>query len=119
MATVPAFKHTPATPLPWQAVQSDVRGYGNPRGIVYSDDDTLPQDAAYIAHAANAYPRLVEALRAATEISVALHHLAVNGHLLSDDWRRAMVERLVVDVPSMYDRAKGGDDLLRELGEAS
>jgi len=53
----------PATPLPWEAADREVRGYGNPRGTVTMDDDTLPQDAAYIAHAANAYPQLIAALR--------------------------------------------------------
>ena len=36
-------KHTPATPLPW-----------------HTEAMLAGQDAAYIAHAANAYPRLVK-----------------------------------------------------------
>ena len=41
-------KHAPATPLPWNDTEF-----------------TLTSDAGYIAHAANAYPKLVEALRKA------------------------------------------------------
>lgn len=71
-------KHAPATPLPWKdgpVFQTDHRGIffddtskpGKWQRRV--DSDSLqrglyePDDAAYIAHAANAYPRLVEALR--------------------------------------------------------
>lgn len=60
-------KHTPATPLPWIA---DARALiardnytfaivGNPATEVVDDQS----DARYIAHACNAYPRLVEAVR--------------------------------------------------------
>jgi len=64
-------KHTPATPLPW----SQPSRYGNTMFELQRpvDEHTTVQgpilknctlqDAAYIAHAANAYPKLVEALR--------------------------------------------------------
>lgn len=54
--------HKPATPLPWDFAITE-------RGpiVVDSEGDPVPahsDTAAYSAHAANAYPRLVEALRA-------------------------------------------------------
>ena len=73
-------KHTPATPLPWNicsngkaaknhafgeancpTVVGEVYGRGYPIGRGSSPGSL--RDAAYIAHAANAYPKLVEALR--------------------------------------------------------
>jgi hypothetical protein len=66
-------KHTPATPLPWKPwtkrihheiyaandqIVAQVRQCEGPNGSTH-------QDAAYIAHAANAYPKLVAALRLA------------------------------------------------------
>lgn len=78
-----AVKHQPATPLPFKEfapeiggeVKQDYRyieggcGYCTESAIQHGDvgfslaGSILPQDAAYIAHAANAYPKLVEALR--------------------------------------------------------
>lgn len=65
-------KRAPATALPW-ANDSDAPRKGKPRAMVFPENDASgealvagnvdPQDAAYIKHAANAYPRLVEALR--------------------------------------------------------
>ncbi len=60
--------HKPATPLPWSVLIEDganaicgridpVTGKAIPRG----------RDVAYIAHAANAYPQLVRALREAAD----------------------------------------------------
>jgi len=62
----------PATPLPWLRAGRDA----DTRGIFLRSDFRKPaayhvlvmgapadQDAAYIVHACNAYPRLVEALR--------------------------------------------------------
>jgi hypothetical protein len=47
-------KHTPATPLPWIADDLPVhKSFNKAR---------LNQNRAYSAHAANAYPKLVEAL---------------------------------------------------------
>ena len=55
----------PATPLPWTKNDAPVIG-----GIYGADDsklvgaNELPRhDAAYIVHACNSYPRLVEALK--------------------------------------------------------
>ncbi len=61
-------KHTPATPLPWETLPA---ARSNLVHVETSTDHapvcSLPKaradDAAYIAHAANAYPKLVEALR--------------------------------------------------------
>lgn len=75
-------KHTPATPLPWKVVQA-----GDPNNVprIMSEKGGVAvlcvnrfmgekgpskeemQQAAYLAHACNAYPKLVEALREATE----------------------------------------------------
>ncbi len=92
----------PATPLPWigwtarkhhqvwgdnrNRLIAEVRQLSGPNGFESS------QDAAYIAHAANAYPKLVEALKGA------LAALEFNG-LLSDQYdahskRRALLAEL-------------------------
>ena len=73
-----AVKHTPATPLPWIADThriNDCNGQNIARADnQFGDNIDHVQDAAYIVHAANAYPRLVEALRLC---------LATDGHGLS------------------------------------
>ena len=74
-------KHSPATSLPWP-------------GLI-PEPNFARQDAAYIVHAANAYPKLIEALRVSLRVSsLPFDHAD----------KRANPERL---------RA-----LLRELGEA-
>jgi hypothetical protein len=95
-------KHTPATPLPWISADCYVeakaalagRGIAGVGVIAETRNEDSPQaddaNASYIAHAANAYPKLVEALRAV---------LAKDGHGL----------RTTGELPA---RA-----LLRELGE--
>jgi hypothetical protein len=65
-------KHQPATPLPFKVFSQgtgprlylDVIG-GNGKAVLGAGFpvDKLRQNAAYIAHAANAYPKLVEALQ--------------------------------------------------------
>ena len=62
-------KHTPATPLPWETTSmvgdewhERVVRRGWPSSELRDLDCGNHQDAAYIAHAANAYPKLVEAL---------------------------------------------------------
>jgi hypothetical protein len=57
----------PATPLPWLPhnmwIGGNAKGpYAYPVGV---DSETAAQNAAYIAHACNAYPKLVEELRTA------------------------------------------------------
>lgn len=80
-------KHTPATPLPWLADDLPVHASLNkPR---------LRQNRAYAAHAANSYPKLVEALR----------HLE---HVASTRDRQAIEDALIT-----------ARDLLRELGEVA
>lgn len=67
-------KHKPATPLPWTTALTNAgqfirsNGSNGPHGYFVEVRQTRTgrdekADAAYIAHAANAYPRLVEALR--------------------------------------------------------
>lgn len=65
-----AVKHQPATPLPFEVHEAtstrvgfDIQSAEGAALIAYNL--RLSEDAAYIAHAANAYPKLVEALRAA------------------------------------------------------
>ena len=60
-------KHTPATPLPWEALGDMVHcGDDHPRIIAASFDRSAAskrgdeQNAAYAAHACNEYPKLVE-----------------------------------------------------------
>lgn len=66
-------RHAPATPLPWRTVASyqpaTKREEMSPYLLAADGDNVAASalrgvdDAAYIAHACNAYPRLVEALR--------------------------------------------------------
>ena len=89
-------KHSPATSLPWDGPVNygvskfEVQGPHSRLATV----DKLP-DAAYIVHAANAYPKLVEALRGIVE---QVECMNAQGAFGAD-----------------YDTARA---LLRELGEA-
>lgn len=59
-------KIRPATPLPWE-VDEEATICGNNSAVAFTrrrESAYMDEDAAYIAHAANAYPKLVEALRA-------------------------------------------------------
>jgi hypothetical protein len=82
-----SVKHQPATPLPWYRVTADrnVQLTPNSSGDVVTaqihgsiSGIDAAQDVAYIAHACNAYPKLVEALRAAQRGD------QWNGHLLGE-----------------------------------
>ncbi len=54
----------PATPLPWDVIKlRKFYAMFNLRTATQLGKLPSGQDAAYIAHACNAYPRLVEALR--------------------------------------------------------
>ena len=72
--------HKPATPLPWRVGDAGQTLFGPPvrQGIHHNPPcplcaDPLPKvvrgktDMQFAAHAANAYPRLVEALRSLCE----------------------------------------------------
>ena len=75
------MKHKPATALPFK--DGPLFGHDQNRALFWTDTSKpgkwqrrvdaeykgafLEQDAAYIAHAANAYPRLVEALRGSVD----------------------------------------------------
>ncbi len=58
-------KHQPATPLPWVAEGHHVTN-ADPNTTMYIvvKRASPRENAAYLAHAANAYPRLVESLAA-------------------------------------------------------
>ena len=104
-------KHAPATPLPWY---SKVIGIGDPNATPIAAvkpnvvDAALEGDAAYSAHAANSYPRLVAALRNmeqwARDLSEQSDGNAIDG-----------LERLRREHCPQYNDARA---LLRELGEA-
>ena len=115
-------KHKPATALPWEATRrddpsgknwicSDVGQAVNLGGLVVTR--TLSpaangfEDAAYIAHACNAYPKLIEALRSmeqwARDLSEQSDANALDG-----------LERLRREHCLQYNDARA---LLRELGE--
>src|SRR3990167_5433415 len=80
-------KHAPATPLPWQQhgytlYEADKWRDGNNLGgqwvahTYIHDGDSLPTEtmqanASYIAHAANAYPKLVAKVHAACQYMIA------------------------------------------------
>lgn len=63
------MKHKPATPLPWETSTNQHQQWdvcAADAGDMVADlmgCDGQEQNAAYIAHAANAYPRLVVALQ--------------------------------------------------------
>ena len=86
--------HKPATALPWKLCGTNLDEFGSLDLNTgdYAGGGYTPQDAAFIVHAANAYPKLVEALKALVE--------AVNDP----------------DADSLYELAAAGS-LLRSLGE--
>ena len=94
-------KHKPATALPWGtgpattriAVDGQLGIWAGKRGV--ADVYGYPQTAAYIAHAANAYPQLVAALRDLREA--------------------ALLAR--TDAAMSYDAVQRADEVLRSLGE--
>lgn len=123
--------HKPATPLPWvyepNLERGDARtsGYIRERTITaeyanlgravakavrFNGSTDQERNAAYIAHAANAYPRLVEAL----EIALATVELYTGNGAQSQpaNWPRNSNGDIDHEVV-----AKNGRALLRELGE--
>src|SRR3990167_5834080 len=97
-------KMKPATPLPWLApvnygaTHFEIQGGGPCRHIARTP---RLQDAAYITHAANAYPQLVEEVRGLR------------------DYCRAAVRRVrgKADKAHYGARADLADTILRSLGE--
>lgn len=92
-------KQKPSTSLPWETIK--LPGY---YGVVNEQDlraceSQDSKDAAYIVHAANAYPKLVEALR----------------ETLRDRLTQANLHQLP---PGIRARLESARALLRELGEA-
>lgn len=86
------IKHTPATPLPWTSVGHDGGIFGQKSRLRVSEPVKFLDDREYIAHAANAYPKLI-------------------ANLLS---LYAVMESTGYDATTEAMRAH---DLLRELGE--
>lgn len=110
-------KHSPATSLPWDGPVNygvskfEVQGPHSRLATV----DKLP-DAAYIVHAANAYPKLVEALRRSksmlTTSLAALDAVATGATLTKAEEFAGNIRR---DTRASLQETQA---LLRELGEA-
>ncbi len=101
-----AVKRRPGTPLPWEAYCVNYRNAITASGRVFaevrgSDFRRDEQDTKYLAHAAMAYPRLVEAL---------LTNLHISGRI-----SRSGPVALLDEMRRIEDAAS---NLLRELGEA-
>jgi hypothetical protein len=97
-------KHSPATSLPWKLKQDKAAPYSGiytetGKQITHENGATSDENAAYIVHAANAYPKLVEALR----------------ETLRDRLTQANLHQLP---PGIRARLESARALLRELGEA-
>ena len=98
MDTKPAIK--PAAPLPYRCDSHPEEDFAE---ILSSNDGpvarTTHDDAAYIVHACNAYPKLVEALRVAADQIAYLQEISGN------------------DKHGPLDALRDARALLRELGE--
>ena len=85
-------KHAPATPLPWhlgtrqaEQIVYDGKGWAVANATVYhghADGAETKANAAYIAHACNKYPQLVQALRAMMEQYSVAHDSQTEARLL-------------------------------------
>jgi hypothetical protein len=60
-------KHTPATPLPWGEIRDD---YEIAPAFYSNDNERRLADLEFAQHAANAYPKLIEALREMTNVAI-------------------------------------------------
>ena len=105
-------KHVPATALPWhvgrpttKAVEGQKGIWANARGV--ADVYGYPENAAYIVHAANAYPKLVEGMKKAQQ---RIEQLAETANTLSI--RAGLGRKIHAD-----DFTDFAVTLLRELGE--
>lgn len=84
----------PATPLPFSADEEFIRGAdGSDAGAM----EVSEQNMAYVVHAANAYPQLVEALRKLTAADACNY------------------ERETMRYEGLFDNARS---ILRDLGES-
>ena len=112
--------HKPATALPWTAVKSDrgmlvmsgshvLTGTGRPRSSHWATD------AAYIVHAANAYPRLVEALE--TVLAHIPESVLRKQEIVCKYPDGALVEAGTKEYPCFQAEVTKVRALLRELGE--
>jgi hypothetical protein len=66
MTTRPATPPKPSTPLPWKTLADNVISVNDEEVVICDCMGALEPrmlNSAYITHAANSYPRLVEALR--------------------------------------------------------
>lgn len=123
-------KHKPATPLPWafvdngmQIIAREAPAQIRPVSVAhatrahanYNTNNALV-DVAYIAHAANAYPKLVEALR---ETSARLRGAAHDARQGVSQRSGNPIEVYSERADAYEDQAIEADALLRELGEGA
>lgn len=83
----------PSTPLPWKMMDQDFRIVVGADDKVTADVRALPgfDDAAYIVHAANSYPKLVAAI---TKWAEARNGTAVMALLKAGDEMTALLREL-------------------------
>ena len=72
------MRHQPATPLPWALSEKCVVRIAPQASLAGKED------RKYLTHAANAYPKLVEALRDAWKGDLPIERYAEIGALLRD-----------------------------------
>src|SRR5690348_502619 len=125
------MEHKPATKLPWKVAQHTIRIGSKlarvaidpsepvhcPAWAFGSNETEARATAAYIAHAANAYPKLVEAARFALIAAEKEWADVLNsvGALSDAAFARASKERVFIE---RKQRVEGFRALLRELGES-
>jgi hypothetical protein len=108
-------KHTPATPLPWRIYKGgefgslDLNGDGDYSGKGYSS-----QDAAYLLHAANAYPRLVEDAQQRKAALTSLYLMCADKVFSKSPQVREFAAMMQRELDAEAQRTSA---LLRELGE--
>ena len=97
--------HKPATPLPWYSRRSQVWTHiKGPMWQYIAEHVRATEDGVYLVHTANAYPRLVEALRCALQWDAMLYE--------------RFGDRYPLDMrPAPNVRAGDARTILRELGE--
>lgn len=94
--------HKPATALPWKVVPyryvvnvaTSARIHAENNEPVVDDANPSLGDAAYIAHACNAYPELVEALKAVTAFVQPSLHVRNAEAMDAQDKARALLAKL-------------------------
>lgn len=116
--------HKPATPLPWKqgsnlSPEFICGTHGDGHNVPIAGMQTFREgyatDAAYIAHACNSYPRLVEALRQAKAASTSAY---LRGADFNNNSASAKAREVGAEMRS-YAAELGNDieSVLRDIGE--